>query len=99
MSSPHYDEEFKRNAVDLLVNQGRALKALARDLGVSSMTLRRWRDKRLASMQPLEDGRTPQQLAEEIRQLAKENDLLRCQREILKKALSILSDPSSGGMP
>ena len=98
-STKHYDEEFKRSAVDLLLSHGKALKPMAQDLGVSPVTLRKWRDERLASMEPSADGKTPREMAEEIRKLARENELLRRQREILKKALSILSDPSSGGMP
>ena len=44
MSPRRYDEEFKRNCVDLLVTGGRTLKPLARELGVSAATLLRWAD-------------------------------------------------------
>jgi transposase-like protein len=38
-----YDEAFKRNAVDLLLDGGQGLKPLARDLGVNPATLRYWK--------------------------------------------------------
>jgi len=35
-----YDREFKDQAVEMLLESGRPLKAVARDLGVSDSTLR-----------------------------------------------------------
>ena len=40
-----FDEEFKRNAVDLWVHSGKPLKVIARELGISDVTLRGWRDR------------------------------------------------------
>lgn len=101
MSQKRYDEEFKRNCVDLLVTGGKALKPLSRELGVSDSTLREWRDLYLGKMEKEEDpppGATPREMADEIRRLHKELDRVTRQREILKKAMSILSDESPGGM-
>ncbi len=58
MSPRRYDEEFKRNCVDLLVTGGRTLKPLARELGVSAATLREWRDRHLGKLEA-EDERPP----------------------------------------
>ncbi|MCP4645076.1 MAG: transposase [bacterium] len=44
MSRRRYDEEFKRNAVELLLGGGHDLKPLARELGVCPTTLREWRE-------------------------------------------------------
>jgi len=88
-----YDAEFKENAV-ALVKSGRTLRAVAGDLGVSTWSLRRWvaeknsgsglhEPKTLAS-------ETPEQ--RENRRLRQELEYLRCQRDILKKALAIVSD-------
>lgn len=102
MSQKRYDEEFKRNCVDLLVTGGKALKPLSRELGVSDSTLREWRDLYLGKMEKEDDrppgGATPREMADEIRRLHKELDRVTRQREILKKAMSILSDESPGGM-
>lgn len=108
---PPYDEEFRRNAVELLMESRRPLKRVADELGLSANALRSWRDRllgkgRVAQAGESRDsgtsGRSAASLAiadpaAEIRRLQRENDYLRRQREILKKAVSILSeDPQSG---
>ena len=83
---PAYGQEFRQGAVDLLLSSGRSLKQVAEELGVSANSLREWRNRA-----PVADA------AAEIRRLQRENEYLRRQREILKKAVSILSeDPHSG---
>jgi transposase len=98
-----YDAEFRRNAVDLLLSSGKPLKPLANELGVSDTTLRAWRDAYLDEIEGDSEGScvgpTPREMAEEIRRLRRELDRVTRQREILKKALGILSDQSPGGMP
>jgi transposase len=101
-----YDHDFRQEAVNLLLSSGRPLKQVAKELGVTANSLRAWRDRALgkgraaqaAPAQP--DGRSGAPLADaagEIRRLQRENEYLRRQREILKKAMSILSgDPQSG---
>jgi cell division protein FtsB len=41
---------------------------------------------------------SPEQMFEKIRQLQKENEYLKRQREILKKAMSILGEEPQSGM-
>ena len=105
---PTYQNDFREEAVNLLLSSGRPLKRVAAELGVSANSLRNWRDKALgqgraaqaASAQP--KGRRGAPLADpfaEIRRLQRENEYLRRQREILKKAMSILSDNPQSGMP
>ena len=100
---PTYDAAFRQSAVDLLLSSGRPLKRVAADLGTSANSLRTWRDLalgkgRAAAAQP--PGRSEVPFADpaaEIRRLQREVEYLRRQREILKKAMSILSeDPASG---
>jgi transposase len=103
VSHKRYDEEFKRDAVELLLRGGHDLKPLAQELGVCPTTLRNWRDRYLReteeSSQEPPRGPTPRETADEVRRLRKENEKLKRQREILKKALGILSEQSPGGMP
>jgi transposase len=102
VSRRQYDEDFKRNAVELLLNGSHDLKPLAQELGICPSTLRYWRDAYLRGnmdSQAPPRGPTPLETAEELRRLRLENDKLRRQREILKKALSILSEQSPGSMP
>ena len=90
--SRRYDREFKENAVALIQN-GRSITEVSRDLGVSDWSLRQWL-KAIEGSQALNESKrlsseTPEQ--REIRRLRQENDYLRRQRDILKKACSILS--------
>lgn len=103
---PNYGRDFQKEAVNLLLSSGRPLKRVAEELGISANSLRTWRDRALgktraaqaASAEP--KGRSEADFtdpAAEIRRLQRENEYLRRQREILKKAMSILSeDPQSG---
>jgi len=102
VSKRKYDEEFKRDAVELLLTGDRDLKPLARDLGVCPTSLRDWRDRYLREQESSQGpprGANPLDVAEELRRLRKENESLKRQREILKKALGILSEQSPGSMP
>ena len=87
-----YDRAFKEDAV-ALVASGRPQREVARDLAIPVGSLNNW--VRLArSGQPLpQSGHlTPEtQEQRELRRLRQENEYLRRQREILKKALGILS--------
>lgn len=101
-----YDAEFRQNAVDMLLTSGKTLKGLSRELGVSDVTLRIWKRAYVKEMEGLGDrspggvgGATPGDLVDEIRRLHKELDRMTRQRDILKKAMGILSEPSPGGMP
>jgi transposase len=95
-----YEEGFRKDAVEMLINSDRSIEQLARELGVSEQTLRNWRNAYLeknGGKQP-EGMPTVKQAYDELRRLRSENATLKRQREILKKALSILSDPPAGGM-
>jgi transposase len=87
--SRRYDREFKQSAV-ALVQSGRSIKEVARDLGVSDWSLRHWIEQLEQGGQGLKE---PATLASEtveqreLRRLRQENDYLRRQRDILKKAL------------
>ncbi|MEZ5430461.1 MAG: transposase [Verrucomicrobiales bacterium] len=50
-TKPPYSEEFRREAVDLYVSSGRSLKGVAEDLGVSTNSLRSWKQALLGGAQ------------------------------------------------
>ena len=85
---PRYDEEFKRNAVELLESGGRSAVQLGRELGVSDCSLGKW--KRQYGQQGPDArsglGADQSRIAEPERELA----AVSRQRDILKKALAIL---------
>lgn len=88
-----YDAEFKQNAV-ALVQAGRSIGEVCRDLGCSSWSLGRWITEQNGG-HPLTQPKTPAAETPEQREnrrLKQENDYLRRQRDILKKALAIVSD-------
>jgi len=93
-----YDADFKQNAV-ALVQSGRSISQVCRDLGCSSWSLGRWvaagqNGTRLGEPKSLA-AETPEQ--REMRRLRQEIDYLRRQRDILKKALAIVSDGNRTG--
>jgi transposase len=99
----HYDAAFKRDAVELLLTSGKSMNALAAELGISEVTLRKWRDRHLAKTEPLEkEGKkiSAQELALELRKAQRELQIANRRNEILKKALGIVSqDPLHNDMP
>lgn len=78
-----YTEDFKRDAVALVTEQGYKTSEAARSLDINDNLLRRWK-------QEFEEGVTGDGLnvdeREELQRLRKEVRILRMEREILKKA-------------
>jgi transposase len=96
-----YKEEFRRAAVEMVIHSGKTQAQVARELGCSEYSLNLWKKAYLKGQAPAEiDGRqrSPEQMFEEIRRLQKENEYLKRQREILKKAMSILGEEPNPGM-
>ena len=97
-----YDEEFKRRAVELYLHSNNSLKQVARELGVSDGSLRKWRKDLFGDPADRQGGSqtlsNPEEMAREIRRLNRENAYLRRQRDILKKAASILAEDPQLGM-
>jgi transposase len=96
-----YEEEFKRQAVELVIHSGKTQAQIARELGVSEYSLTLWRRVYLGHLKPAQlDGEqlSPEQMVEKIRQQQKEIEYLKRQREILKKAMSILGEEPHSGM-
>ena len=87
-----YDREFKQNAV-ALIQSGRSVSEVSRDLGVSTWSLRHWLKESQSAQGSSESKTLSVETADqrELRRLRQENDYLRRQRDILKKACSILS--------
>lgn len=92
-----YDEEFKRNAVELCRTSGKTVSQIARELGINSNILSRWRreqagygNRAFPGTGKLMQG-TDQE--EEVRRLKKELALAQEERDILKKAMAIFSKP------
>lgn len=91
-----YDREFKEQAVLLLLNGEKCTKELAADLGIAENMLSRWKREYLAQLESGADGTPASKLEEENRRLRRELASLRAQRDVLKKALNIVSQTGYG---
>jgi len=86
-----YDHTFKLEAIKLVTERGMSKRRVARDLGMSVQTLTAWIKKYVESPGKANAGEFA---AEEIRKLRKENELLRMERDILKKATAFFAKES-----
>lgn len=87
-----FDKEFKINTAKLIINKEKKISELARDLKINENTLHNWKNQYLQDTGDAFPGKghqTPQD--EELSRLRRENQVLREERDILKKALGIFS--------
>ena len=83
-----HSDEFKREAVKLVTEQGLSVAQAARDLDVNENLLRTW--KRKFSDESEESLSESEQM--ELARLREENRRLRMEREILKKATAFFAN-------
>ncbi len=96
-----FPDSFKREAVDRVATSGLTAGAVARELGLHETVLRRWMTqfgtqatgtaRRPNTQAP---APSPSDLASEVARLRRENDRLRMERDILKKAALIFGSAS-----
>ena len=87
-----YTREFKLEALELVKTSGKSISQIERDLGLSQGTLFHWRQE--LTRQPTEAFPGHGRLSatdEHVRQLERENNILRQERDILKKAIAVLT--------
>jgi transposase len=87
-----YTREFKQNAVKLWQDSGKAAADIEKDLGLKSGQLYSWKYQFRKETTAEADGSAAE--SAEIRRLKKELALVKQERDILKKAISIFSQPS-----
>src|SRR5450631_4331483 len=87
-----FTDDFKREAVRLVESGRQGIERTARDLGISKSSLTRWmsdiREKDLLSG-PHDDAQ------KELARLRRENELLRAERDLLKKAAAYFAKETS----
>ena len=88
-----YDDDFKRNAVDLLRMSTKTIAEVACDLGIPYKTLESWHLQMGSGPRKPPADPHAAELARLRRQLAE----VEMERDILKKALAICSRPTRGG--
>ena len=86
-----FTQDFQDGAVRLAETSGRPRREIAQDLGIGLSTLRHWIDRRRERWieQPPEEDRQ-EDVAAELKRLRRENEILRQERDILKKATAFL---------
>jgi transposase len=84
--------ELKREAVRLAQTSGKPIAQVARELGISDTSIHQWR-KELAEHGPEAFPGSGHQTAqeEEVRRLKREWEIVKQERDRLKKAISIFS--------
>ena len=88
-----FSQEFKIEAVRMVVEQGRDLYEVCEDLEIRPDILRKWIKKfQNDGMHAFPGSGHLKPEDEENRRLRRENERLRMERDILKKAVAIFSD-------
>jgi transposase len=85
-----FDDDFKAQAVRLVLDEGKSVGSVARDLDLTETALRAWVKRARADRTHGKTGLTTAE-REELARLRKENRILREEREILKKAAAFFA--------
>jgi len=87
-----FDRQFKIDAVHLITEGGRRATEVARDLGISVNVLYRWKKQLTEDSQNAFPGKGFLKAEDaEFKRVLRENEVLKQERDILKKALAIFS--------
>ena len=90
-----FTKEFEDEAVRLVAASGRTQGAVADDLGIGLSTLVRWIGRRRDRLSEM-PGEAPQaDTAAELKRLRRENEILRQERDILKRATAFFAREGS----
>lgn len=88
-----YDDEFKKKAVGLVVDEGMKAKDVAEDLGIPAIYISQWKKEILGYNDNI-NGNDSEELKEakkEIAQLKKELMITKEEREVLKKTVGFFA--------
>ena len=87
-----YDEAYRREAVRMLTSSGRTVAQIAGDLGIGRSTLTKWKSS-FAEADLLAGPHDD--VHKELARLRRENELLRAERDLLKKATTFFAKETS----
>ena len=88
-----FTEDYKAGAIRLVLDEGKTVAAVARDLGLTESSLRNWVEHARADRTKGKTGLTTAE-REELARLRKENRILAEERDILKKAAAFFAKQS-----
>jgi transposase len=89
-----FSEEFKREAVRLVVEEGYTFKAAAAAVGVGDQSLRAWHVRFAPALPPCGENASVEELQAENARLRKQLKRAEMEREILKKATAYFAKES-----
>ena len=87
----NYSEEFKKEAVRLVVEEGYSQQEAGDNLGISPKNITRWKKEYGARQLKGTGGNLSHSEREDLESLRKENKRLKMEREILKKATAFFA--------
>ena len=90
-----FTQEFRDEAVRLAQSSGRSRREIASDLGIGLSTLRNWIDRRRDRQMEQPPPDRQEDMAAELKRLQRENEVLRQEREILKRATAFFAKEGS----
>jgi transposase len=90
-----FTQEFRDEAVRLAQTSGRSRREIASDLGIGRSTLRNWIDRRRDRQMDEPPPDRQEDMAAELKRLRRENEVLRQEREILKRATAFFAKEGS----
>lgn len=85
-----FTDDFKAEAVRLVLDEGKAVNRVAKDLDLTASALRVWVERARADRTHGKTGLTSEERAE-LARLRKENRTLKMERDILKKAAAFFA--------
>ncbi len=94
LNGRRFSDDFKRDAVRLVVDEGYTFKAAAKAVGVSEKSLRDWHKRLVPPPGPCGEDATGDELREENKRLRKQLKRAELEREILKKATAYFAKES-----
>lgn len=86
-----FTPEFKADAVKLVQQSGQSIREIARELGLSYAALARWVKRAETDAGNGPPGALTTAERDELQRLRRENERLRMEREILKKAAAFFA--------
>lgn len=99
MTKKHFKPEFRQEVAELVIDKDYSVREAAEAMGVGKSTVDKWvrqlrkeRDGHKVKASPI----SPEQ--RRIKELERENQQLRVEKEILKKATALLMSDSMNGL-
>ena len=89
-----FSEEYKAETVKLIQNSGKSIGQMALELGIGETALRRWIGQAAVEAGRGPEGALTRSERAELAELRRENQRLRMEREILKKATAFFARES-----